>query len=65
MNKFLNRLGIKTIFRFNNKTTRYAMYKQHCSTVRAVLSADPGMVNGIDRHDHIVAQRLILNQLIK
>jgi hypothetical protein len=63
MNKLLNLLGIKTIFRFNENS--YAMYKQHCSTVKAVLSADPGLVNAMDRHDHIVEQRIILNQLIK
>jgi hypothetical protein len=64
MNKLLNLLGIKMIFRFNENGS-YAKYKQHCSTVKAVLSADPGLVNAMDRHDHIVEQRIILNQLIK
>jgi hypothetical protein len=64
MNKFLNLLGIKMISRFNKKNP-YTSYKQHCSTIRAVLSADPGFVNAMDRHDHIVEQRIILNQLIK
>jgi hypothetical protein len=64
MSKFLNRLGIKTIFRFN-QSNPYSSYKQHCLTIKAVLSADPGFVSAMDRHDHIVEQRLILNQLIK
>lgn len=45
--------------------SNYSMYKQHCSCIRAVLSADPGFVTTNMRHDHIVEQRLILNNLIK
>jgi hypothetical protein len=45
--------------------SNYSTYKQHCSRIRAVLSADPGFVTTNMRHDHIVEQRLILNNLIK
>jgi len=61
MNQLAQRL--RTIFRSN--PSPYQIYKQHCSTIRAVLSADPGFVSTNVRHDHIVEQRLILNNLIK
>ena len=54
---------LRTIFRSN--PSPYEVYKQHCSCIRAVLSADPGFVTTNMRHDHIVEQRLILNNLIK
>lgn len=54
---------LRTIFR--SSPNPYQTYKQHCSCIRAVLSADPGFVTTNMRHDHIVEQRLILNNLIK
>jgi hypothetical protein len=61
----MNQLKQKWMMIFRSKQTPYQIYKQHCSCIRAVLSADPGFVTTNMRHDHIVEQRIILNRLIK
>lgn len=48
-----------------SRSRRYEKYKEYCRVKKAILSADPGLVDSEDRFNHIVAQRELLFSKIR